>query len=120
MEWNIPMTIRSSIGIIIHSTSNIMLALDNEISQLIKENSKKGIIELKLSQLKRVSIAIIFQYIGVILFLTSGLIKSVFSNSDTAPKTFLTIGVFTVSISIILLLIYSVKAVSIRQKHLTI
>ena len=54
MEWYIPMTIIPGIGLIILSTTNIILALNNEISNL--ENEKRinvSIIKSKLSQLKK-------------------------------------------------------------------
>ena len=51
------MTIIPGIGLIIMSTSNIMLALNDEISQLEHEENKVvEIIDAKLSQLKRESI----------------------------------------------------------------
>jgi len=120
MDWYLPMTIIPGVGLIILSTSNIMLALNSEITQLNNDVKNSEIIELKLSQLKRVSISIVFQYIGVLLFLMSGIIKSIFSLSESIPKTFLTIGVIIVGISLFILLFYSIKAVGIRQKHLKI
>ena len=119
MEWYIPMTIIPGIGLIIMSTSNIMLALNDEISQLEHmENRATQIIDAKLSQLKRVSVSIVFQYIGVLLFLFSGILNSIFDNSKVLSKWLLFIGVLAVSISIIILLVYSIKAVTIKQKHL--
>ena len=118
MEWYIPMTIIPGIGLIILSTSNIMLALNNEITQLNKEEKNREIIKLKLSQLKRLSISIVFQYIGVLLFLLSGIVKSIYTFSESIPKIFLTVGVIVIGISLLILLIYSIKAVCIRQKHL--
>tara|TARA_B100000809_G_scaffold262918_1_gene314963 strand:+ start:2093 stop:2458 length:366 start_codon:yes stop_codon:yes gene_type:complete len=119
MEWYIPITILPGIGLIISSTSSMMLALNNEITQLeASEKRDVTVIKAKLSQLKRLSISIVFQYVGVLFFLFSGILKSIFKNGDIYLKGLLLMGVFSVSISIILLLIYSVKAVTIRQKHL--
>ncbi len=121
MEWYLPMTIIPGIGLIILSTSNLMLTLNTEITQLVNnKTTSKEVIRLKLTQLKRLSVSIVFQYIGVLFFLFSGIFKSVFSNNDTIPKGFLSLGVGVVSLSIIILLVYSIKAVSIRQKHLNI
>lgn len=119
MEWYVPMTIIPGIGLIILSTSNIMLSLNNEIGMLeAKEAKNSAIIKAKLSQLKMLSISIVFQYIGVFLFLISGAIKAVYHPADEFTKTMLITGVLSVSCSIAILLIYSVRAVSIRQKHL--
>ena len=120
MEWYIPMTIIPGIGLIILSTSNIMLALNNEISKLEEAQREKiEIIKSKLSQLKVLSISIVFQYLGVLFFLLSGIVASVLKNSFI-PEGLLFIGVGVISISIILLLSYSIKSVSIRQRHLNI
>ncbi len=120
MQWYLPMTIIPGIGLIILSTSNLMLNLNSEISQLKHEGEHvKNIISLKLGQLKTLSWSIVFQYLGVILFLFSGLLMSMFAQAPLA-KGLLVAGVSVVSISIFLLLIYSIKAVSIRQKHLEI
>ncbi len=69
MEWLIPITIIPGVGLIILSTSNIMVSLNEEISIIVYENEKNAeIIRDKLLQLKRLSISIVFQYIGVFLF----------------------------------------------------
>lgn len=120
MEWYLPMTIIPGIGLIILSTSNLMLTLNAEITQLVNnQTASREVVKLKLTQLKNLSISIVFQYIGVMFFLFSGIFKSIFSDSNTIPKGLLSIGVGVVSISIIILLIYSIRAVSIRQKHLS-
>ena len=120
MEWYIPMTIIPGIGLIILSTSNIMLALNNEISNLEDRPSRNSeIIKSKLSQLKSLSISIVFQYLGVLFFLLSGIVASVLK-TDFIPHILLFVGVGVISISIVLLLFYSIKSVSIRQKHLNI
>ena len=118
MEWYIPITIIPSIGLIIASTSNIMLELNREITELI--NVYKADIEIvnsKLSQLKRLSISIVFQYLGVLLFLLSGIATSLINNYEL-QKVLLIIGVGFIVVSVVLLLIYSYKAINIRQKHL--
>jgi hypothetical protein len=119
MEWYIPITILPGIGLIILSTSNMLLALNNEITQIEASKSRDTtIVKAKLSQLKRLSISIVFQYVGVLLFLFSGILKSIVEKSDAYLKGLLLMGVLSVSFSIILLLIYSIKAVTIRQQHL--
>jgi len=121
MEWYIPMTIIPGIGLLILSTSNIMLALNMEINELEMElNPNIGIIRSKLSQLKRLSIAIVFLYIGVLLFLVAGVLKSINDEAMGLFTGLLLTGVGSVIVSIIFLLIHSVKAVRIRQRHLKI
>ncbi len=82
------------------------------------ECENTSIIKDKLAQLKRVSISIVFQYIGILLLLFTGIASSLFENIEILPKALLSCGVVSVSISIIILLTYSTKAVKIRQRHL--
>jgi hypothetical protein len=81
------MKVIPGIGLIILSTSNIMLALNSEISALgMGKEPNIEIIRSKLSQLKRLSISIVFQYSGVLLFLIAGVLKSIISDA---------VGIFT-------------------------
>ncbi len=118
MEWYLPMTIIPGVGLIILSTSNIMLTLNKEITELIAAKSIDcEVVRAKLVQLKRLSISIVFQYIAVFLFLLAGVITAVFSNSELLSKGFLIFGVLSLCTSIAILLVYSIKAISIRQIH---
>jgi uncharacterized membrane protein len=95
-----------------------MLSVNNEITQLVSDNLEKDeIVKAKLSQLKRLSVSIVFQYVAVLLFLLAGVIAAVFSDLEFLSKGSLITGVLSLSSSIVIMLIYSVKAVSIRQKH---
>ncbi len=119
MEWYLPMTIIPGIGLLILSTSNIMLALNSEINELEMESTQNiEIIRLKLAQLKRLSVSIVFLYIGVLLFLLAGVLKSFDDQLIGLFKGLLLAGVVSVIISIVFLLIHSIRAVYIRQKHL--
>ena len=72
-----PMTIVPAIAMIILSTSSIILALNVEIAQL--EGQKElnlNVIKAKLKQLKKLSVSIVFQYIGTLLFLFAGIISA--------------------------------------------
>lgn len=118
MEWYLPMTIIPGVGLIIMSTSNIMLILNKEITDLIAvKTADCEVVRAKLLQLKRLSISIVFQYIAVFLFLLAGVILAVFSNCEFLSKGFLIFGVLSLCSSIAILLVYSIKAVSIRQIH---
>jgi uncharacterized membrane protein (DUF485 family) len=113
------MTIIPGIGLIILSTSNIMLALNNEITALIHDEKRnERVVSMKLDQLKKLSVSIVFQYIGVLILLISGVTKSIFSTSEIYVKWMLVIGIISITISIVILLIYSLRAVRIRQENL--
>ena len=120
-NWYLPMTITPAIGLIILSTSNMLLNLNGEISELDKDKVKnEDIIRLKLLQLKKLSISIVCQYIGLFLFFISGILKASILDSEILFNYLLLGGVTMVTISIFILLIYSLKAVAIRQQHLKI
>ena len=76
------------------------------------------IIQSKLAQLKILSISIVFQYSGVLLFLIAGVLKSIISDAVGIFTGILLTGVVAMGVSMIILLVYSIKAVRIRQKHL--
>ena len=114
-----PITIIPAIALIILSTSNIVLALNNEITMLESQKEKNiNIIKAKLSQLKKISVSIVFQYVGILLFLFSGILSAIFNDVDLIAKGILLLGVLATTLSIIILVVYSIKAVNIRQKHL--
>ena len=122
MAWYIPFTIIPGVGLIILSTSNIILNLNNEISQLkgLEKEKLYPIIEAKLRQLKSLSWAITYQYCGVFAFLLSGIIAALVANFQDLSKYILVIGGLFFTLSLYLLINYSFKAVKIRQRHLKI
>ena len=121
MEWYIPITIIPGIGFIITATSNILLHLNDEISGLEKDDGIHCslIIKDKLKQLKLLSISVSFQYLGVLIFLISGVSKALIHIKSLSEDLLYT-GVMMIIAAIFLLLIHSVKAITIRQKHLKI
>lgn len=120
MEWYIPITILPGVGMMILSTSNILISLNDEIRELNGEKEKyKSITSAKIKQLKRLNYALIVQYISAFLFVTGGVIGGVIKNDK--PTIYLVfLGVVLLATSIILLIKYSLKSLIIRQKHLTI
>ena len=122
MTWYIPLTIIPGIALIIMSTSNFVVALNTEISLLKKEGSdqNRSIIKLKLNQLTRLSIAISFQYLSLLLLLLSGVTQGLKEQTNTLGKAFLISGVILATLSISILIFYSIKALFIRRKHLSL
>lgn len=119
MEWYVPMTILPGLGLIILSTSNFLIALNNEIIQLCSDaESNQEIIDLKVIQIKRLSIAMAFLYASVLSFLLAGLSGVTLLVGKTLFQALMIAGVAFVTIAIIVLLIFSIKAVSIRQQLL--
>ncbi len=118
-HWYIPATIIPGIGLLILSTSNLLVNLSTEIKTLIAEVTiDETLIKQKLKQLKLLNSAMVFLYAAVALFvisaLISGVYKSVETNFDSA--IYITIvGIISALLGLIALIIYSFRAVKIRQ-----
>lgn len=118
-HWYIPATIIPGIGLLILSTSNLLVNLNNEIKSMMGDmTTTTAIITRKLKQLKLLSNAMVFLYTAVaslvISALISGIYKSVETNFEAA--IYITIaGIMSTLIALIILIQYSFKAVKIRQ-----
>ena len=120
MDWYIPITLLPGIALLILSTSNFIIAINVEIQELKeKEELYEEIIKLKLIQLKRLSYAISGLYISVLFFTITGLFASL-EYSDDIMFTTVSIGTSIMTFSVVLLIIYSISAIAIKRKHLTI
>ncbi|AXT62803.1 DUF2721 domain-containing protein [Aquimarina sp. AD10] len=118
-NWYIPATIIPGIGLLILSTSNLLVNLSAEIKWLINEDTTKTIlINRKLKQLKLLNNAMVFLYIAVaclvISALVAGVYKSVASTFDSGIYITI-IGIISALIALIMLITYSFRAVKIRQ-----
>ncbi|MBW1297866.1 DUF2721 domain-containing protein [Aquimarina litoralis] len=118
-HWYIPATIIPGIGLLILSTSNLLVNLSSEIKGMIdQEGISPILIQRKLKQLKLLNSAMVFLYIAVACFviaaLVSGIYKSVESNFDSAIYITIT-GIISALLGLFALIVYSFKAVKIRQ-----
>lgn len=119
MEWYFPITIIPGIALLILSTTSLILALNAELTQLAEEGKRiEIIVDQKINQLKRISFALFLLYLGIFLFLISGMGAAMVENSIQWPKFILLAGVLSVTWAIILLLIFSIKSVRIRIEFL--
>ncbi|MEM9685639.1 MAG: hypothetical protein AAF934_01790 [Bacteroidota bacterium] len=118
MEWYGPLTVLPALGLLILSTSNFIVALNNEITALEHPEKKNiAIIRLKLAQLKRLSIANAFLYAGALLFLIAGISKALLER----PSVFyilMLLGVFATTTALAFLFVHALKSIRIRQQHL--
>ena len=121
MEWYIPITILPGVSLLVLSTINLIISLNEELKQLNKDRSLYlEIIELKLKQLKVLSYALIALYISLFSMVVSGILGSLLTSNQSISITVLLIGTLILSLAITLLISYSIKSLSIRQKHLKI
>ena len=105
MEWYGPLTILPAVGLLILSTSNFIIALNEEIILLQDKKEKLiVIIDLKLKQMRRLGTANGFLYGSALLFLIAGIIK-VLTNVDSLFNYILLTGVVTTAVALTFLFI---------------
>ncbi|MGH1384553.1 hypothetical protein [Kordia sp.] len=116
-NWYLPITIVPGIGLLILSTSNLMVTLSSELNGLIMEGCKdQPIIIRKLVQLKTLNRAMVFFYIAVACLAISGLIAGLELSSIGDSATYISIiGIVIMLLGLFSLIKYSYRAVSIRQ-----
>lgn len=120
MEWYGPLTVLPSIGLIILSTANFIVSLNNELTGLEVDKVKhQAIIQMKIAQLKKLGIANSCLYGSALLFLVAGMSKAI-TMSDDLIFFFMLSGVITTTAALIFLFMHSLKSVQIRQEHLKI
>lgn len=121
MQWYIPITIIPGIGLIVLSTSNLLIALNSEISSLNKEKEKyHQIIALKIAQLKRLNWAMVLQYTGILLFLVSGILAALTDPMAVYVNISMITGVVVFLVAIAYLISYGFRSINIRQRHLNL
>jgi uncharacterized BrkB/YihY/UPF0761 family membrane protein len=118
-DWYIPITIIPGIGLLILSTSNMMVTLSSEINTLIhSEDKNDAIIKRKLVQLKLLNRAMVLFYIAIASLVTAALIAGISVKLDTAQNATLYViilGIMMLLLGLFWLIKYSYRAVSIRQ-----
>jgi len=121
MQWIIPITVLPGIALIVMSTSNILLHLNNEVTMLNKEKEKYNeIIRLKLIQMKRLNWSLVLLYIGILIFLVSGGLGAITDPENIYTVSSMVAGVVILIMAIVLLIIFGFKSINIRKIHLNL
>ncbi|RKN78467.1 DUF2721 domain-containing protein [Ulvibacterium marinum] len=120
MDWYVPITIVPGIGLLLLSTSNLLIALSTEIKELIgKQSDVQTILSRKLRQLKLLNNAMVFLYVAVASFVLSGLIAGLYESTHIMgaeiPIYFTVAGILSALLALCILIVYSFRAVKIRQ-----
>ena len=121
-EWFFPMTLLPGVGLLIMSTSNLDMGLRNEVAMLLHEpESNPTVIKQKIKQLSRLNLSLTAFYISCATLVMSGLISGIGQNYGTAAETgselFLYFSILCIFVALILLMIYSGKAVKIKRRQ---
>lgn len=120
--WYLPITILPGIGLLILSTSNLIISLNEEMERLLFVADKFQIlINRKLSQMRLLTYGLSGLYFSTALMVLSGIVS--FSNRSDLNAVGMTgsvvllAGVGFIFLSLIILIIYSARAVTIRRAH---
>ncbi len=118
-NWYLPITVVPGIGLLILSTSNLMITLSGELNNLIaSKNSEESnaIIARKLIQLKTLNRTMVFFYLAVACLAIAALIGALqLGFSEKVVLYTSVMGIVTMLLGLLFLIKYSYKAVSIRQ-----
>ncbi|UII80652.1 DUF2721 domain-containing protein [Flagellimonas sp. CMM7] len=119
-SWYVPITIVPGIGLLLMSTSTLLGALSTEIKNLIEDHiDYEALLQRKLAQLKLVNYAMVFLYVSVACFVLSGLIAGLYESThtmnDDVPIYFSVIGILSCLTALLLLILFSLRAVKIKQ-----
>lgn len=121
-NWVIPLTLLPGIGMMIMSTSNLSTAIGEEISGLIHEPEQNThLIELKITQMGLLNVALVALYLGAASFAITGLIGGVSAVQELMVHDtfiiFLIIGIGCLLLATIFLITFSVRAVRIKRNQ---
>lgn len=119
MEWYLPITIIPGVGVLIVSTTNQLLGVNEEIRILLREKCddfQKEIITLKIVQLGKLTHATFFLYLSCSFFVCSGIVGA-FLQMNEAPNVLLICGTVSLLISLAILIVYGYKQIIIRKKQ---
>ena len=120
-NWYIPITIVPGIGLLLMSTSQLLVALSNEIKEMLSDKDvTKQLMNRKLTQLKLLNAAMVFLYVSVACFIVSGLIMAMNQTYDFHLNSAIysaLLGISSALGGLVLLIIYSYRAVRIRQSQ---
>jgi len=124
-NWYLPITIIPGIGLLILSTSNLIVNLSSEINTLINNsNENESIIRRKLNQLKLLNFTMIMFYISISCLVIAGLIGGINLKVEieisAAASYVIILGIIILLIGLLSLIRYSYRAVSLRQDQFKI
>lgn len=115
--WYLPITILPGIGLLIISTSTLIVSLNEELERLLNEASaNQRLIHQKLSQMKLLTYSMSGFYLSTALMVLSGLVSFAELFAEFGSMILIS-GVFFIFLSLVILTVYSVRAVKIRRIH---
>lgn len=117
-EWYIPISIIPSIALLLNSTTQLTLGITEELYKKQDDYQKNEyIINAKLNQVKILSATSVILYISLGVLVATVLLSGIgiITSTHTDIGMFVAIALFF--IAIVLMVIFSVKAFTIRQRQ---
>lgn len=117
MEWYIPITILPGIGMLVLSTTSQMMTLSGEVNNLLIDKCNafdQMVAGKKIKQLGLLTRASTALYIASGLYVLSG-IFAVLDTLQGVANSILYIGTLLFFIALILLIVYALRTVKIRE-----
>ncbi|MFT5821111.1 MAG: hypothetical protein ACI8ZM_002360 [Crocinitomix sp.] len=118
IEWYFPFIILPGLGLLILSTTGLMLGISSEVGALLANKCTKFehmISDLKIKQIRRLTRAATLLYTAAGMYVLSGVIGAAIRSYNIVSHIVLYAGTLSVLIALILLIQYSYKTVGIRK-----
>lgn len=121
MEWYLPLTLISGSGLIIMSSASQIISLNAEIERLATDKDYTEIVNAKVKQLKRLTLAMSLLYGSMLFIIVSALINATdLELLDTFSFYILIVGIFCLLFAILFLVVYAGTSVRIRQEQVKV
>ncbi|UII80313.1 DUF2721 domain-containing protein [Flagellimonas sp. CMM7] len=120
-NWYLPITLLPGIALMLLSTSNLMVALNNEINDYVGSKPiNDKIITRKLAQLKLLNTTMVLFYVSIAFLVISGLLGGIGLTVNLREKIMIyitIIGIVVFLLGIVCLISYSYRSVNIHQEQ---
>jgi hypothetical protein len=117
--WQINLSLIPTIAVILTSSNRLALGLTDEINVRLSINIEafKGILPLKIKQLKRISVSIFLMYSSLSVLILNALLTAMNIVSPAYDKILILFAIGIFFIGVYFSLIFSLNAYFIRQKQ---
>ncbi|MFZ1581579.1 MAG: hypothetical protein WAT26_10575 [Saprospiraceae bacterium] len=118
-NWQINLSLIPSIAVVLTSANRMALGLTDEINVRLLTNPDNftEVLPLKIQQLRRLSLAIIFMYISLAILILNAIFQSLTSMSKIYGSYVILVSIMFFLIGILLKIQFSFYAFKIRQRQ---
>ncbi|WP_305952011.1 hypothetical protein [Emticicia oligotrophica] len=117
--WQINLSLIPSIAVILTSANRTVLGLTDEINVRILANPEaySKVLPLKITQLKRLSVAVFLMYLSLVCLILNALLVGVNVITPKNDKVLIFLAVIIFFVAVFYMLLFSWNAYFIRQKQ---